>query len=814
MSTLILEDFKIGLDRRRMNETSLPGSLVVCENAHITRGGEIEKAEALIRFCNLPDNTYGLKAVGSGYMVFGSDNISPTVLNSNPPVRYQRLNDAGGTQAWGSFAISGQVAGDTFTAIKASTTDLITGTSTCPATVANWPSEIVGQINARTGTSGFAAFLQGTNTIVVYAVAVGTAANGFTWTHTKTGSVTVGSVVNFSGGVAATNPSMIEVHCVELFDGLPYVIAEYSDGVIRHWYNGTKVADQFSGKGRAKFSIDADPDLVEAVRATGSFVIIDPADGCSITSILVGAQELLAATVVYDSDQDERGFPVKVIDAINENSNQSGFTAALQGDRKVVITAEIAGSGVNTDAIAVTTAGTITIQDEIAMAGGEDAQQITSITINAVEIMPTDVDWAESNQATAAAVAAAINNNTATSGYEAFSYGSTVLIRKIAGGTAANGHALVVTTDADIDIVDASAAITGGSALPTVVEPGRFAKTVKNKMYTLTGPSTYYSEIGVPNNFDSGIGSGFDNLSNNSSGAEVLVAMADYFENEAFFSQNNIQVWFLSDDPDENQLLQVLNNTGTDAADSVTEFGDNDVFYLSQSGIRSLRARDTTNAAFVNDVGIAIDQLIQAELLGNAIEARKAKGFLEPRQGRFLMAIGETIYVFSFFPSSKISAWSTYQPGFKIDARPAAIGQTVVCRSRNALYKIGSSIERLYDARQVKVITPFMAGEDPSVVKPWSGLDMACQGTWDVYIATDPLRVDEDGVPDEAYFERIGSVTGTTYAETGGENGHVGFDAVSSHIALMFISRSPGYARIGNVAVHSGGAGRSTGEKQ
>lgn len=693
MGTLILEDFKIGLDRRRMNETSLPGSLVTCQNAHITRGGEVEKAEAFIRFCDLPDNTFGLKAVNNGFMVFGSDNITPTVLKSNPPVRYQRLNDTG-------------------------------------------------------------------------------------------------------------NPAMLNVLSVDLFDGLPYVVADYADGIIRHWYNGVKVADMFSGKGRAKFSISADPDDVSAVAASGSFTIIAPADGCSITSILVGSVQLLEATVAYDVDGDaSSAFQQKVVDAINDYANISGFTAELQAGRKVVITAQIAGSDPNTDAVAVVSTGTITIQDETAMAGGVDAQQITSITVNAVEIMPTDVDWADSNQATAAAVAAAINDYTATSTYEAFAYGSTVLIRKTSDGAGANGHALVVTADADITISDASASVSGGSASATIVDPGRFVKTYKNKMYALTGPSIYYSEIGVPENYDSGTGSGFDNLATNASGAESLVAIANYFENMAIFSRNNVQVWFMSDNPNENSQLQVLNNSGTIAPNSVVEFGDNDVFYLSESGVRSLRARDTTNAAFVNDVGIAIDPLIQEEILRNNLKAEQAIGFLEPRQGRYLLAIDGTVYVFSFFPSSKISAWSTYRPGFEITGIDA-VGQTVVCRSENALYKIGSSVERVYDARQVKIITPFMFGDDPSIIKTFTGLDMACQGTWDIYIATDPLRVDENGEPDETYYERIGTVTNTTYAESGGENGHVGFDAISSHISLMFICRTPGYARIGNVAIH------------
>jgi hypothetical protein len=179
---------------------------------------------------------------------------------------------------------------------------------------------------------------------------------------------------------------------------------------------------------------------------------------------------------------------------------------------------------------------------------------------------------------------------------------------------------------------------------------------------------------------------------------------------------------------------------------------------------------------------------------------------LEPRQGRWFLVIGETIYVFSFFPSSKISAWSTYKPGFEITGFDS-VGQTIVCRSENALYKIGSSTERQYDSRQVKVIIPFLSGEDPAVSKTYTGLDIACQGTWDIYVSLDPLRVDDDGQPLEEFFQLVGTVTGSTYAESGGENGHVGMDHVSTHIAVMLINRTPGYARVGNIAIHTADGG-------
>ena len=48
MSYIKIESFKPGLDTRRSELTSLPGTLEVCENAHINPGGEIEKRKAFV----------------------------------------------------------------------------------------------------------------------------------------------------------------------------------------------------------------------------------------------------------------------------------------------------------------------------------------------------------------------------------------------------------------------------------------------------------------------------------------------------------------------------------------------------------------------------------------------------------------------------------------------------------------------------------------------------------------------------------------------------------------------------------------------
>ena len=113
------------------------------------------------------------------------------------------------------------------------------------------------------------------------------------------------------------------------------------------------------------------------------------------------------------------------------------------------------------------------------------------------------------------------------------------------------------------------------------------------------------------------VGAGFINLSNNA-GSEDLQAMANYFDNIAVFAKQAIQIWFVSSDENLNQQIQVLNNTGTIAPQSVVEFGDNDVFYLSVSGVRSLR-REILQMPRL----LAISATLLTRLLSSLSEAMK-----------------------------------------------------------------------------------------------------------------------------------------------------------------------------------------------
>lgn len=79
METLTIQNFKYGLDTRREQLISLPGTLITCQDGHITQGGEIAKRKAFVQTadCGMLDGngdtgTFGIQRTQVGLFVFGS----------------------------------------------------------------------------------------------------------------------------------------------------------------------------------------------------------------------------------------------------------------------------------------------------------------------------------------------------------------------------------------------------------------------------------------------------------------------------------------------------------------------------------------------------------------------------------------------------------------------------------------------------------------------------------------------------------------------------------------------------------------------
>ncbi len=744
MPYVIVENFKGGMDGRRMDVTASPGTLVSLTNAHITRGGEIEKRPAFVELCTLPANTFGLAASASTLYTFGSVSAGSITLPVGAPagMTYQQLAPP-----------------------------------------------------------------------------------------------------------APSSANMSRVTDTEIFQGQPYVSAEYDDASLYHFQNGTLITQLFDGRASAQFTFTGGTQgevrsiTVNGVEALGAVIpmayteaTFSGGSGSGATALVTLTSGAVSSIAVTAGGTGYTSTPTVAI----SGGGGSGATATATISAEVAsITITTGGSGYSSlptvsfsggggsgavgianisggvvTSVSITNGGSgYSSAPTVSFSGGGGSGAAGTAVLGSGTVASIAVTAGGSGYANdtttmfAAKLAAQIDSYASAPEYQGASAGTKLHILANTSGTASNGFPVTIEIGPSSGVYDITlsgtpvtsgspptstytATMGGGGTAAATYTPGEFLWTSKNKMYQLSSSIMFFSAIEDATEWiDSAAGAGFVNMSNQAVGTENLRGMANYYQNVAVFSERAIQIWFLDPDPASNSQIQVLSNTGAIAAGSIVPFGDNDVFYLDESGIRSLRARDSSNAAFVGDVGNPIDDIIRTEIISNRTNATAAKGIIEPREGRFMLAIGTSIYVFSYFPGSKVSAWSKYEPGFTIDSWCVQGEKLYVRDTDRKLYLYGGSSGDTYDSSSVSVVLPFLDGGKPATQKMFNGIDMACDGEWQVRVATDPRNIATD--------ELVATVPDTTFGM-----GAAMFQGIATHLAVKLSHADPGYARVANMVIH------------
>ena len=241
----------------------------------------------------------------------------------------------------------------------------------------------------------------------------------------------------------------------------------------------------------------------------------------------------------------------------------------------------------------------------------------------------------------------------------------------VADLTVTGAWALDDTLTINVSTPDDGQSETLGAGALTNQNP-TIALTYKKKLYLLGGGQfVYFSALARPTVFNdpNAAGNGFMDLSSEYGFSDNVLGAAIYQGKLAVFARRSIQVVAVDPDPANYTVPQTLENIGTVNGDSVRSIGDTDVLFCSDSGIRSLKVRDSSGNLTPADLGTPIDSLIQARLLSAGVT--QMASIVEPISNRYWLAIGNLIYVFSYFPSSGITAWSTYDPSTPFAATSA-----------------------------------------------------------------------------------------------------------------------------------------------
>lgn len=628
MPDFSIPSFKYGMDQRRARAAGAVSTLWDLQNAHITRGGDVQACKAFVPKYTLPTGCFGLVAIGSTLFTFGS--ATPPTMP--PGVIYQQLVGSG---------------------------------------------------------------------------------------------------------------NMVRILAAVAFIGNTYAIAEYDSGELFHFYNGARVTDW-----------DAISAANCSIPALASYMSDKVNGDPLVSSISYGSTLLLTS----------RTPGVATTVTASATSTQTATAAVVQ--------AAVAGSA----ELPSTSLFTIT-------AGAADGSQITQITVGATPIMQAPVNWLGDNSITANAVAAQINNMSATSGYNATATGAVVSIRGNPGqGTVPNGLAVAATVTGSVAVTTNT--MSGGAAPVTAVAQvvsvtlggtlaaasattitvgsvsykattrasgmGTSLYVFQNRVYSTANTHLQYCTIADPSNWSDispSSGAGFINIASQTNGSERLVMAAAYAGYAAIFSARAVRLFQLTTDATAVTSFQSMQNQGSIAALSVQSFATTDVFYLDLSGIRSLRERDTTFTAYAADVGSAIDSPVQAWMaqVGSAASAQ-AVSVVDPLDGRYWLAIGPRIWVYSYFPSTQVGAWSHYDPGFTIQAF-ATVREKVYCYDGTTVYLYGGDGGNQFPAAGVtppQFTTPFHnPGNSGSTQKIETAYNVVASGVWQVKVFTNPNNLGE-----------------------------------------------------------------------
>lgn len=790
MPYLVIEDFRGGLDKRRDAIAAIPGTLQTLKNAHISRGGDIEKRKAFVTHATLPAGTFGFAAANGQLYVFGSG-AEPGGMPGS--VIYQRLQHPDGLSMT-SIVDYSVFSGKLYVVAEYSNGDRMhfyDGTI-----VGSWYEGVVR--SSFTNNNGIASELRDLINAADTEYELGVTAT------VATNVVTVTSDTNTSFDISS--------------------LAENVEG-------GTD--DQTLAVATTQ---EARADLDE-VLATASFQVINGREGgtCRVTNIKVNNVSIITSAIDWTGTNE---YTAQLIaDEINGTTSTPNYTAEAEGN--TVVVSAVAGTGDNPNgfALEVTTGEEFIVNiGSFEITGGTSnpgTNRITNVTIDGSSVLSGNVDWATSNSATAEAIAS--NIRSASANYTAYADGATVYLSKLTskssepnnfvvvvatgGDTAVGGStddyttSLVTTIndmDGGVDFVAGQPQISTLTVGGTFEVGDRFSVTIddqdiggtaiggerasavlthKQKVYAVFGPTLGFSGIGAPTKWGrNSIGAGQIDMSSQAAGSETLTALAVYQSELAVFARRAIQREFVDVDEDQNTHLQTINNFGTIAPKTVASFGESDVFFLSDSGVRSLRARDSSNTASISDIGTPIDPLLIPEL--NALSASQlaaARGIIEPEDGRYLLSVGGKVYVFSFFPVSKISAWSEYSLGFTVDEWVSADNR-LYARSGDTIYIYGGASNTSYDSAAVEVIMPYVDGRRSAHFKSWVGYDIALSGEWIVEGSFNPNK--------PTSWNKFGTVYQHSY-----DNYRMGIADRSTHLALRLTHQKAEAAKVINVAL-------------
>lgn len=214
---------------------------------------------------------------------------------------------------------------------------------------------------------------------------------------------------------------------------------------------------------------------------------------------------------------------------------------------------------------------------------------------------------------------------------------------------------------------------------------------------------------------------GFISTGRQQSGQEDPIGLGQFQKSGlVVFHSDGAQLWNVDPDPALMVYRQPLSGSQTRYHRAIAPLFT-DLFFLSDTGFRSISESVVSDGEQEIDIGSPIDSEIEALLTGSedpiAIFWQKA--------GQFWCFIGAKAYVYTFSRTAKISAWSLYTfPWTPTDV--AILDGELYVREGDNVYKANRSATDFRDngvAFDMEAQLAFVDSRSPGVQKYWHGFD-------------------------------------------------------------------------------------------
>jgi hypothetical protein len=204
-----------------------------------------------------------------------------------------------------------------------------------------------------------------------------------------------------------------------------------------------------------------------------------------------------------------------------------------------------------------------------------------------------------------------------------------------------------------------------------------------------------YSGLLLPLAWDTADGGGvIDMRTVWTKGTDEVVALAAFGSSLVVFGKSHVVLWAdgrgseIGLDPLEMYVTDVIENAGCIARDSVQLIGEGDIYFLSSTGVRSLRRTQQEQASPVNDLSANIRDRLNNLVTDSGVTLSKIKSVYSPDFGFYLLSIPDKSLTLCFDTRGQLEDGSlrvTMWPGF---------APTAACRrvAKDVLFGFGGHI--------------------------------------------------------------------------------------------------------------------------